>query len=256
MVTLVARVGPVPGSLPSVSTLRTLLSPPLHALRRAVEWVGEITPGTRAANRFAAFGEASLIAFPQATVFGEAGIHIGRQTLIGRSCTLTLGYGPGEDAVPDRGLVIGDRCVIGAGSTLTAHESIEIGDDVWFGQGVFVSDASHGYQDPDLPIGQQLGPHQPVSIGSGSWVGHRAIVLPGARIGRNVVVGAGSVVRGEVADHTVVAGVPAHVVRRLEPGVGWVGTNGDVRPACSAEEFFRTLEDPDLGPTGRQSQST
>lgn len=222
--------------------LRTLLSPSLHALRRAVEWVGEITPGTRAAARFGSFGEASLIAFPPATIFGERGIHVGTQTLIGRSCTLTLGYGPGNHAVPARGLVIGDRCVIGAHSTLTAHEHIEIGDDVWFGQGVFVSDASHGYQDPEVPIGQQLGPHQPVTIGSGSWIGHRAIVLPGATIGRNVVVGAGSVVRGDVPDHTIVAGVPARVVRRLEPGVGWVGGNrDDVRPVWNTAEVERLL---------------
>jgi hypothetical protein len=38
------------------------------------------------------------------------------------------------------------------------------------------------------------------------------------------------VVRGEVADHAVVAGSPARVVRHLEPGLGWVGTSGDVRP--------------------------
>jgi acetyltransferase-like isoleucine patch superfamily enzyme len=140
--------------------------------------------------------------------------------------------------VPERGIVIGDRCVLGAGSVLTAHASIEIGDDVWFGQNVFVSDASHGYQDPETPIGLQLGPHQPVVIGEGSWIGHGAIVLPGTRIGRHVVVGAGSVVRGVVPDHAVVAGVPAKVVRRLEPGVGWAASSDpdDVRPAWTADD--------------------
>ncbi|QIX28776.1 acyltransferase [Nocardioides sp. JQ2195] len=200
-----------------------------------------MTPGTRAASRFASFGEASLIAFPQATIFGERGIHIGSRTLIGRSCTLTLGYGPGNHELPSHGLVIGDRCVFGTRSTVTAHESIAIGDDVWFGQGVFVSDASHGYQDPETPIGNQLGQHQPVSIGSGSWIGHQAIILPGASIGRNVVVAAGSVVRGDVPDHAIVAGVPARVVRRLEPGIGWVGKGDDVRPAWSTEDVTRML---------------
>jgi carbonic anhydrase/acetyltransferase-like protein (isoleucine patch superfamily) len=56
------------------------------------------------------------------------------------------------------------------------------------------------------------------------------VILPGTRIGRNVVVAAGAVVRGEIEDHAVVAGSPARVVRRLEPGVGWVSTGGDVRP--------------------------
>ena len=52
------------------------------------------------------------------------------------------------------------------------------------------------------------------------------------------MVGAGSVVRGVVPDHSVVAGVPARVVRRLEPAVGWVATRdaADVRPAWTAAE--------------------
>lgn len=225
--------------------LRTLLSPSFHALHRAVEWVGAITPGTRAASRFASFGEASAIAFPQATVIGEHSIHLGTGTLVGRHATLSVGYGVLDQMVRPQGLVIGDRCVVGARCTFTAHESIVIGDDVWFGQGVFISDASHGYADPDVPIGKQFGEHDPVQVGSGSWIGHGAVLLPGTRLGRNVVVGAGSVVRGEVPDHSVVVGVPAKVVRRYEPGVGWVGRDG-VRPATVAPDLEALAAAPDL----------
>jgi acetyltransferase-like isoleucine patch superfamily enzyme len=191
--------------------------------------IGRITPGTRAAAGFGSFGASSSIGFPAATLMNTRSIHIGTGVLVGRQVTLSVGYGQGYPGT-ERGLVIGDRCVIGDRSGLVAHELIELGDDVWFGQDVFVCDASHGYQDPDLPIGEQFGGHQPVRIGSGSWVGHGAIILPGTTIGRNAVVAAGSVVRGEVADHTVVGGAPAKLLRRLEPGVGWVGRRGDVRP--------------------------
>ena len=191
---------------------------------------GTIVPGTGAAEEFGSFGAGSSIGFPVATLMGTRSIHIGARTLIGRQVTLSVGYGPGDPGIPERGLVVGDRCVIGARSTLVAHDSIEIGDDVWFGQGVFVADASHGYQDPDVPIGEQFGAHQPVRIGAGTWIGHGAIVLPGATVGRNVVVAAGSVVRGDVPDHSVVGGAPAKVLRRFEPGVGWVGAGGDLRP--------------------------
>jgi acetyltransferase-like isoleucine patch superfamily enzyme len=73
-----------------------------------------------------------------------------------------------------------------------------------------------------------------VVIGSGTWIGHGSIILPGTTIGRNVVVAAGSVVRGVVEDHAVVGGAPARVLRRFEPGVGWVTAGGDVRPLAPA----------------------
>lgn len=225
--------------------VRSLFNGLVHAAWRRVDAAGAITPGTRLARRFGAFGESSLVGFPQAALYGTGSIHLGAGSLVGRHCSLSVGYGPDDARLPAYGLVIGDRCVIGARATITAHESIVIGDDVWFGQDVFVSDASHGYQDPDVPIGSQLGEHQPVSIGSGSWIGHGAVILPGSRIGRNVVVAAGSVVRGEVEDHAVVGGVPARVIRRLRPGIGWVSaTDGDLRP------IWRVGEDEDvLGPT-------
>lgn len=200
------------------------------AVWRWLERAGEVVPGTRAGDAFGTLGEGSCIGFPAATLMNVGSIHIGARTLVGRQVTLSVGYGPGQEALPERGLVVGDRCVIGARTSLTAHTSVVLGDDVWCGQDVFVSDASHGYQDAGLPIGEQLGPHQPVVIGSGSWIGHGSIILPGTTIGRNVVVAAGSVVRGTVEDHAVVGGVPARVLRRFEPGVGWVTPGGDVRP--------------------------
>lgn len=215
----------------------------LHTLRPLIEEAGAIRPGTRLARDFGSFGEASLINHPVATLFGAGNMHIGAETLIGRNATLATGYGPDDTHTPVRALVIGDRCIIGAGAVVTAHESVEIGDDVWFGNLVFVSDAGHGYQDTETPIGRQLGSADPVSIGSGSWIGHGAIILPGARIGRQVVIGAGSVVRGIIPDHSVAVGVPATVVRRLEPGTGWVDTRNraDVRPAWTPQEAAAAL---------------
>ncbi|MGI8938841.1 MAG: acyltransferase [Iamia sp.] len=192
-----------------------------HVVQRGwsgVRRVGAIAPGTRAAERFGSFGEGSVVGFPSATIYGEAQIHIGREALIGCWITLATGYSPDQDTVPPRALVIGDRCVMGLRSGVVAHESIEIEDDVWFGQDVFVTDANHGFLDLEVPIGQQLGPHQSVRIGAGSWIGHGAVILPGTTIGRHVVVAAGSVVRGDVPDNALVAGVPAKVIRVVQPG--------------------------------------
>jgi acetyltransferase-like isoleucine patch superfamily enzyme len=92
---------------------------------------------------------------------------------------------------------------------------------VFTGPYVYITDQNHGYDDPDMPIGRQMPLNAAVRIGSGSWLGAGAVVLPGACIGRNVVVAAGSVVRGAIPDRCVVAGVPARVVRQYQPGEGW-----------------------------------
>jgi acetyltransferase-like isoleucine patch superfamily enzyme len=86
--------------------------------------------------------------------------------------------------------------------------------------GVYITDQNHGYEDPTVPIGRQMPTEAPVRIGAGSWIGSGAVVLPGSDIGRHVVVAANAVVRGAVPDYSVVAGVPARVVKRLG-ATGW-----------------------------------
>jgi serine acetyltransferase len=193
----------------------------VHRAWRAVQNAGVITADTPAGQKFASFGPGSRFAFPAGSVYGERWITVGEGTLIGMHVTMCAGMVPGQDlgAVPV--LRIGDRCVIGRGSHIVAHHSIQIGDDVFTGPYVYVTDQNHGYADPEIPIGRQLPRNTAVSIGSGTWVGAGAIVLPGACIGRNVVVAAGSVVRGVIPDRCVVAGVPARVVREYVAGDGW-----------------------------------
>jgi serine acetyltransferase len=182
---------------------------------------GMVTADTPAGRRFAAFGPGTIVAFPPGSVFGERSIAIGADTLIGAFVTLSAGMVPGQDLGPAPVLLIGDRCVIGRGSHIVAHHSLVIGDDVFTGPNVYITDQNHGYADPDVPIGRQLPTNAAVRIGSGSWLGAGAVVLPGACIGRNVVIAAGSVVRGAVPDRCVVAGVPARVVRTYSPDGGW-----------------------------------
>jgi serine acetyltransferase len=192
-----------------------------HGLWGAAQRAGVITADTPAGRAFGAFGAGSLIGFPGGALYGEHWIEIGTGTMVGAQVSLSAGMVPGQDLGEVPLLRIGDRCVIGRGSHIVAHYSITIGDDVYTGPYVYVTDQNHGYDDPSLPIGRQWPHNAAVSIGSGSWLGAGAIVLPGAAIGRNVVVAAGSVVRGEVPDCCVVAGVPARVVREYVTGNGW-----------------------------------
>jgi acetyltransferase-like isoleucine patch superfamily enzyme len=99
---------------------------------------------------------------------------------------------------------------------------VVIEDDVTTAPNVYITDHNHNYEDPEVPIARQWPAEAAVRVGAGSWLGTGAVILPGADIGRNVTVAAGAVVRGVVPDRCVVAGAPARVVRRFEPGEGWV----------------------------------
>jgi acetyltransferase-like isoleucine patch superfamily enzyme len=197
-----------------------------------VQRYGSIGPTSRAARGFGAFGEGSVICFPYEAIVNEHAITIGCSTVLGKGLVLSAGWEPDHQGLPRDLVRIGDRCLIGRGSSIVGHESIVIGDDVWTGQQVHITDMNHGYLDVDVPISKQAAAPGPVVVGSGSWLGHGVVVLPGVTIGRNVVVGAGSVVARDLPDHCVAVGVPARPVRRFDPDQGWLDSDGStVLPA-------------------------
>lgn len=203
----------------------------IHQCWRAITRLGAITPDTAWGRRFGAFGQASCIAFPPGAIFGEQWIRVGEQTLIGPDVTLSAGMAPGQQMITDPVVRIGDRCMIGRGSSIVGHLSIDIGDDIWTGPHVYITDQNHSYVDIDVPIGRQWPVDAGVRIGSGSWLGTGVVVLPGTSIGSHVVVAAGSVVRGDIPDRCVIAGSPARIVRSYdEPSRSWV--TGPPRPAA------------------------
>jgi len=204
--------------------LRRMASAAIETTWTWVSQLGAIGPDDRRGRRFGAFGEGSLIAFPPGAIFNERWIRIGSHTMIGPHVSLTAGMAPGQEMVTDPVVSIGDRTLIGQGSYIVGHFCVEIGDDIQTGPYVYITDQNHAYADPDVPIGRQWPVESRVSVGSGSWLGTGVIVLPGARIGRNVAVGAGSVVVGELPDHCVAVGVPARVIKQYVPGDGWVAT--------------------------------
>ena len=195
----------------------------IHAAWREITRLGAIGPRHRRARAFHTFGAGSMIAFPPTVLFGEGRIAIGCNSTIGPLASVSAGMPSQAGARGEPIIKIGDRCTLGKGIGIVGHERVELGDDIWTGHYVYVTDQNHGYEDLDLPIGVQMWKNEPVSIGDGSWLGHGAVVLPGSRIGRHVVVAAGAVVAGlQAPDNSVVAGVPARVVRRYVAGEGWV----------------------------------
>ena len=156
------------------------------------------------------------------TIFNERYISIGEDTLIGPGVALSAGMVPGQECITNPVVSIGDRCLIGKGSGIVGHFSITIGNDVWTGHHVYITDQNHGYEDVSVPISQQSQPERAVIIGDGSWLGHGSIVLPGVTIGEHVVIGANSVVTKNIPSFSVAVGSPARVIRKYVENEGWV----------------------------------
>jgi acetyltransferase-like isoleucine patch superfamily enzyme len=204
---------------------RRMAGEAIHRSWERIALYGAIGPDTLRGRRFGKFGQGSVICFPKNTIFNEQYIHIGEGTMIGPHVTLSAGMMPGQVCVTDPVVRIGDRCLIGKGSGIVGHLTIDIGDDVWTGHNVYITDQNHGYDDLSRPISQQSMPERAVTIGDGSWLGYGTVVLPGARIGRHVTVGANSVVIGELPDNCVAGGSPARVLRDYREGEGWLRTS-------------------------------
>ncbi|MEU5719231.1 acyltransferase [Streptomyces sp. NPDC020403] len=194
------------------------------AVHRGWAWLqktGAVTAERPGKLRFGRIGPGTRLAFPQGTVFGERWIELGDHCIIAEQVTLTAGLMPDLDLGPETVLTLGNGVVLGRGSHVVADTTVSIGADTYCGPYVYITSTNHSYDDPDEPVGRQWPRMEPVVIGPGCWIGTGAVILPGARLGRNVVVAAGAVVRGEVPDRAVVAGAPARVVRSWDPDRGW-----------------------------------
>ena len=106
-------------------------------------------------------------------------------------------------------LQIGDRVFINYGCSISAHESVRIGDGCLIGQYGIVMDCDYH----SLEDGDDHGVVRPITIEDRVWIGARVIVLKGVTIGHDAVIAAGSVVTHDIPPHAVAAGTPARLVR-------------------------------------------
>ncbi|MGI8730124.1 MAG: acyltransferase [Solirubrobacteraceae bacterium] len=112
---------------------------------------------------------------------------------------------------------IGEGCFLNIGTMLAAQNEVTIGSHTMIANGSFVSDASHRFDDPDVPVPWQgFTSKGPTRIGSNCWLGANVVVTSGVTIGDRCVIGANSVVTRDLPPRTIAAGVPAKVIRRIE----------------------------------------
>jgi len=116
-----------------------------------------------------------------------------------------------NNAVGD--VVIGDHTRIGLHNTIIGP--VKIGSHVNLAQGITVTALNHNFDDTNKRIDEQGVSTNAVTIEDDVWVGANAVILPGVTIGNHCVVAAGAVVTKDVPPHSLVAGVPAKVIKQL-----------------------------------------
>ena len=145
------------------------------------------------------------------------GIVFGDRCTVGRLATIrptnVLVDEPGE------GLRMGDHSNIGAYSYIGCSGYIEIGSNVLMGPRVNLLAENHCFDRTDIPIKAQGVERRPIVIEDDCWIGAGATVVAGVTIRRGSIVAAGAVVTADVPPYSIVAGVPARLVRqRVPPG--------------------------------------
>lgn len=107
-----------------------------------------------------------------------------------------------------RKVTLGARTIVNFGTLIDGrHYSVTTGSDVSIGPEATILTLGH---DPHSPVFADKG--GPVTIGARAWIGYRALVLPGVKIGDGAVVAAGAVVTRDVAPYSIVGGNPAREI--------------------------------------------
>lgn len=138
------------------------------------------------------------------------GVVIGDHAVIGRNCRIECTGGLqnlGKGVKIGSGTTFGNDCMFGAAG------GIEIGDNVVAGQLVRFHSENHNYNDMTKLIRDQGVTHKGIKVGSNCWIGAGAVFLDGAELGDGCVVGANAVVTRKFPANSVIAGVPAKIVK-------------------------------------------
>lgn len=141
--------------------------------------------------------------------FGKAGIVLGDSVTLREGAWIQCASHP---ASPGEGLVVGSHTYIGPNVIIGIGGRINIGEGCQLGSGVTLIAENHSVGADGRPSAHDV-VRKGISIGAGSWIGHRVTILDGVELGDNCVVGAGAVVTRSFPEGSVVAGIPARVIK-------------------------------------------
>jgi acetyltransferase-like isoleucine patch superfamily enzyme len=144
-------------------------------------------------------------AFIDAGGSGETGVTFGDGVILSRNCVIhgKNGY-----------IVLAERVDVGCNSVLSSVNGIKIGASTIIAGNCYIGGGRYYHDKLEQPIMDQGAYSRGETIiGEMSWIGAGAIILDGVKLGKGVIVGAGSVVTKDAQDYAVLAGVPARIIR-------------------------------------------
>jgi acetyltransferase-like isoleucine patch superfamily enzyme len=145
--------------------------------------------------------------FPMGAFFNSLRIFILKNIIsIGNKTVIQSGFRFGLKET----LIIGSNCEINENVYI---QSAVIGNFVLIAQNVSLLATTHNFRKKDVPIIQQgFTKNNPVIVEDDVWIGRNVIVLPGIRLGKGAIVGAGAVVTKDVSSYSIVGGIPAKII--------------------------------------------
>ena len=157
-----------------------------------------------------------LIKLPHSTV-PIVGIPIERLKeylgkIIFKHCGNNVNIGKGARFGDGKNLVIGNNS--GLGLNCKVPSNVIIGEDVMMGPNVTIFGSNHNFERTDIPMRLQgMKAYKPVVIEDDVWIGSNTIIMPGLKINKGTIIGAGSVVTKEFPEYSIVAGNPARLIK-------------------------------------------
>lgn len=143
------------------------------------------------------------------------GIEIGPNTIVMHGAILHV-YNFRD--IPHSGIRIGRDCLIGENSVIRGQGGVSIGDRVYTSPFSQIIAVNHVFDDPHRSFVDQGITAKGIIIEDDVWIGSGAIITDGVHIGRGAVIAAGAVVTKDIEPYTVVGGIPATIIRRIEEG--------------------------------------
>jgi len=133
------------------------------------------------------------------------GIFIGDGVFLGRNTILNCKNGD---------IILEDNVNISSNSMIFSASEVRVGADCLIAAYCYLVGGTHHFDNPEIPLLYQKRSSQGINLGSGGWLGAHVTVFDGVNVGKNVVIGAGSVVNKNIPDFAIAAGIPAKVVKK------------------------------------------